>query len=159
MSGQRVEAFPAKGVDAEQRRLWPVIPQAATNALALQRRDIAATVAGNISKCTGHRKEDLEQIAMLDIIQAARRYSQERGSLWPYARTYVNGKISLPAGQEVLDQGAIELEGALCAGAEVDEAGFYCQEIPERLPEYQRRAVAGDCSKRVVAWGALKDVE
>lgn len=81
VSGQRVEAFPAKGVDAEQRRLWPVSPQAATNALALQRRDIAATVAGNISRCTGHRKEDLEQIAMLDITQAARRYSQERGSL------------------------------------------------------------------------------
>jgi len=27
---------------------------------------------------------------MLDIIQAARRYSPERGSLRPYARTYAN---------------------------------------------------------------------
>ena len=110
MSGQRVEAFPAKGVDAEQRRLWPVIPQAATNALALQRRDIAATVAGNIYRHTGHPKEDLEHIAMLDIIQAARRYSPERESFRPYARTYVNGEVGLT------NRDAGELEEATCAG-------------------------------------------
>jgi DNA-directed RNA polymerase specialized sigma subunit len=70
-----------------------VNPHAAANALALQHRDLAATVAGNISRRTGHPKEDLEQIAMLGIIQAARRYSPERGSFRPYARTYANGEV------------------------------------------------------------------
>ena len=81
-------AFPAK-----PRQHRPVNPHAAANALALQHRDIAKTVAGNISRRTGHPKEDLEQIAMLGIIQAARRYSPERGSFRPYARTYANGEV------------------------------------------------------------------
>ncbi|MCP9861000.1 MULTISPECIES: sigma-70 family RNA polymerase sigma factor [unclassified Cyanobium] len=85
---QLVIAFPAK-----PRRHRPVNPHAAANALALQHRDLAATVAGNISRRTGHPKEDLEQIAMLGIIQAARRYSPERGSFRPYARTYANGEV------------------------------------------------------------------
>jgi DNA-directed RNA polymerase specialized sigma subunit len=83
-----VIAFPAK-----PRRHRPVNPHAAANALALQHRDIAAIVAGNISRRTSHPKEDLEQIAMLGIIQAARRYSPERGSFRPYARTYANGEV------------------------------------------------------------------
>ena len=85
---QLVIAFPAK-----PRRHRPVNPHAAANALALQHRDIAKTVAANISRRTGHPKEDLEQIAMLGIIQAARRYSPERGSFRPYARTYANGEV------------------------------------------------------------------
>jgi DNA-directed RNA polymerase specialized sigma subunit len=76
------------GFSAKPRRHRPVNPHAAANALALQHRDIAATVAGNISRRTSHPKDNLEQIAMLGIIQAARRYSQKRGSFWPYARTY-----------------------------------------------------------------------
>ena len=87
-SVQLVIAFPAK-----PRRHRPVNPHAAANALALQHRDIAKTVAGNISRRTGHPKEDLEQIAMLGILQAARRYSPERGSFRPYARTYANGEV------------------------------------------------------------------
>jgi RNA polymerase sigma factor (sigma-70 family) len=83
-----VIAFPAK-----PRRHRPVNPHAAANALALQHRDIAKTVAGNISRRTGHPKEDLEQIAMLGILQAARRFSPERGSFRPYARTYANGEV------------------------------------------------------------------
>ncbi len=85
---QLVIAFPAK-----PRRHRPVNPHAAANALALQHRDIAKTVAGNISRRTGHPKEDLEQIAMLGILQAARRYSPDRGSFRPYARTYANGEV------------------------------------------------------------------
>ena len=85
---QLVIAFPAK-----PRRHRPVNPHAKANALALQHRDIAATVAGNISRRTGHPKEDLEQIAMLCILQAARRFSPERGSFRPYARTYANGEV------------------------------------------------------------------
>jgi hypothetical protein len=84
----RVVAYPPK-----PRRHRPVNPHAAANALALQHRDIAITVAGNISRRTGHPKEDLEQIAMLGIIQAARRYSPERGSFRPYAHTYANGEV------------------------------------------------------------------
>jgi len=85
---QLVITFPPK-----PRRHRPVNPHAAANALALQHRDIAMTVAGNISRRTGHPKEDLEQIAMLGILQAARRYSPERGSFRPYARTYANGEV------------------------------------------------------------------
>lgn len=85
---QLVIAFPAK-----PRRHRQVNPHAAANALALEHRDIAKTVAGNISRRTGHPKEDLEQIAMLGILQAARRYSPERGSFRPYARTYANGEV------------------------------------------------------------------
>ena len=85
---QLVIAFPAK-----PRRHRPVNPHAAANALALQHRDIAKTVACNISRRTGHPKEDLEQIAMLGILQAARMYSPERGSFRPYARTYANGEV------------------------------------------------------------------
>jgi len=83
----------AVATPARPRRHRPVNPHAAANALALQHRDIAATVAGNISRRTGHPREDLEQIAMLGILQAARRYSPERGSFRPYARTYANGEV------------------------------------------------------------------
>jgi hypothetical protein len=76
-----VIVFPAK-----PRRRLPVNPHAAANALALQLRVIAATVAGNTSRRTGHPKENLEQNAMLDIIQAARLYSPKLGSFRPCLR-------------------------------------------------------------------------
>jgi DNA-directed RNA polymerase specialized sigma subunit len=41
--------------------------------LALRHRDIARAVAANLSRRTGHAREDLEQIAMVGIILAARR--------------------------------------------------------------------------------------
>jgi len=146
---QLVIAFPAK-----PRRHRPVNPHAAANALALQHRDIAKTVAGNISRRTGHPKDDLEQIAMLGILQAARRYSPERGSFRPYARTYANGEvyhylrdkgflIKVPAswrelyarGQKMLRLGAAEAE------------------IPERLAVSSRRwrEIVEACGHRVVA--------
>jgi len=85
---QLVIAFPAK-----PPRHRPVNPHAAANSLALQHRDIAQTVAANIWRRTGHPRDDLEQIAMIGILQAARRYSPERGSFRPYARTYANGEV------------------------------------------------------------------
>lgn len=119
---QLVIAFPAK-----PRRHRPVNPHAAANSLALEHLDIAKTVAGNISRRTGHPKEDLEQIALLGIIQAARRYSPERGSFRPYARTYANGEVYHYLRDKGLpDQGAIFLEGAACPGAEVVEIGDSC---------------------------------
>ena len=68
-------------------------PHAAANELALQHRDIARAVAANLSRRTGHAREDLEQIAMVGIILAARRYVPERGNFRPFARRYANGEV------------------------------------------------------------------
>ena len=68
-------------------------PHAAANALALQHRDIARAVAANLSRRTGHAREDLEQIAMVGIILASRRYAPERGDFRPFARRYANGEV------------------------------------------------------------------
>ena len=68
-------------------------PHAAANELALQHRDIARAVAANLSRRTGHAREDLEQIAMVGIILAARRYVPERGPFRPFARRYANGEV------------------------------------------------------------------
>jgi hypothetical protein len=149
---QLVIAFPAK-----PRRHRPVNPHAAANTLALQHRDIAATVAGNISRRTGHPKEDLEQIAMLGIIQAARRYSSERGSFRPYARTYANGEvyhylrdkgflIKVPASwRELYARG----QKMLRLGTAVADLSAALGVKPERWNE-----ITAACSQRVVAWDA-----
>jgi hypothetical protein len=146
---QLVIAFPAK-----PRRHRPVNPHAAANALALQHRDIAATVAGNISRRTGHPKEDLEQIALLGIIQAARRYSPERGSFRPYARTYANGEVY----HYLRDKGFLikvpsswrELHAR---GQKLLRFGTAAAEVPGRLGVSAERwgEIVGACSQRVVA--------
>jgi RNA polymerase sigma factor (sigma-70 family) len=146
---QLVIAFPAK-----PRRHRPVNPHAAANALALQHSDIAKTVAGNISRRTGHPKEDLEQIAMLGILQAARRYSPERGSFRPYARTYANGEVY----HYLRDKGFLIKVPAswrelYARGQKLLRLGLEVGNVPERLgitPErWQEIAVA--CSQRVVS--------
>jgi DNA-directed RNA polymerase specialized sigma subunit len=81
-------AYPPK-----PQRHRPANPYTKANELAIRHRDIATKVAANISRRTGHPKEDLEQIAMIGIIQASRRYSPERGSFRPYARNYANGEV------------------------------------------------------------------
>jgi len=146
---QLVIAFPAK-----PRRHRPVNPHAAANALALQHRDIAKTVAGNISRRTGHPKEDLEQIAMLGIIQAARRYSPERGSFRPYARTYANGEVY----HYLRDKGFLIKVPAswrelYARGQKLLRLGIAATEVPERLGISTKRwrEIAGACSQRVVA--------
>lgn len=146
---QLVIAFPAK-----PRRHRPVNPHAAANALALQHCDIAATVAGNISRRTGHPKEDLEQIAMLGIIQAARRYSPERGSFRPYARTYANGEVY----HYLRDKGFLIKVPASwrelhARGQKLLRLGMAAGEVSEQLgvsAERWREIVVG-CSQRVVA--------
>jgi hypothetical protein len=146
---QLVIAFPAK-----PRRNRPINPHAAANALALQHRDIAKTVAGNISRRTGHPKDDLEQIAMLGIIQAARRYSPERGSFRPYARTYANGEVY----HYLRDKGFLIKVPAswrelYARGQKLLRLGTSGAEIPERLtvsPERWREIVEA-CGQRVVA--------
>ena len=145
---QLVIAFPAK-----PRRHRPVNPHSAANALALEYRDIAATVAGNISRRTGHPKEDLEQIAMLGIIQAARRYSPERGSFRPYARTYANGEVY----HYLRDKGFLIKVPASwrelhARGQKLLRLGTAVAEVPERLgvsPE-RWREISEACSIKVV---------
>jgi RNA polymerase sigma factor (sigma-70 family) len=137
------------------RRHRPINPYAAANALALQHRDIAMTVAGNISRRTGHPKEDLEQIAMLGILQAARRYSPERGSFRPYARTYANGEVY----HYLRDKGFLIKVPAswrelYARGQKLMRLGVLQAELPHRLgistERWQEIALA--CCQRVVAW-------
>ena len=146
----RVVAYPPK-----PRRHRPVNPHAAANALALQHRDIAATVAGNISRRTGHPKEDLEQVAMLGIIQAARRYSPGRGSFRPYARTYANGEvyhylrdkgflIKVPASWRELYARGQKLARL---GTASDDLSTALGVTPGRWEE-----ISAACCQRVVAW-------
>ena len=146
---QLVIAFPAK-----PRRHRPVNPHAAANALALEHRDIAATVAGNISRRTGHPKEDLEQIAMLGILQAARRFSPERGSFRPYARTYANGEVY----HYLRDKGFLIKVPAswrelYARGQKLMRLGTAAAEIPASLgvSSERWREIAVACSQRVVA--------
>ena len=146
---QLVIAFPAK-----PRRHRPVNPHASANALALQHRDIAATVASNISRRTGHPKEDLEQIAMLGIIQAARRFSPERGSFRPYARTYANGEVY----HYLRDKGFLIKVPAswreiYARGQKLIRLGTDAAEVPERLGlnAERWREIAIACSQKVVA--------
>jgi hypothetical protein len=146
---QLVIAFPAK-----PRRHRPINPHAAANALALQHRDIAKTVAGNISRRTGHPKEDMEQIAMLGILQAARRYSPERGSFRPYARTYANGEVY----HYLRDKGFLIKVPAswrelYARGQKLMRLGTAVAEVPERLGVSVDRwyEIVMGCSQRVVA--------
>jgi RNA polymerase sigma factor (sigma-70 family) len=151
---QLVIAFPAK-----PRRHRPINPHAAANALALQHRDIAKTVAGNISRRTGHPKDDLEQIAMLGILQAARRYSPERGSFRPYARTYANGEVY----HYLRDKGFLIKVPAswrelYARGQKLLRLGTAVAEVPGRLSvSVERwREIAIACDQRVLSCDALK---
>jgi len=137
-----------------------VNPHAAANALALEHLDIAKTVAANISRRTGHPREDLEQIAMLGILQAARRYAPERGSFRPFARTYANGEvyhylrdkgflIKVPASwRELHARGQKLLRLGICVG-----------EVPKRLGVSTERwgEIMLACTQRVVTMEAEKD--
>jgi len=146
---QLVIAFPPK-----PRRHRPVNPHAAANALALQHRDIARTVAGNISRRTGHPNEDLEQIAMLGILQAARRYSPERGAFRPFARTYANGEVF----HFLRDKGFLIKVPASwreihARGQKLLRLGTPAVDLPERLGVSNERwgDIVMACCQRVVA--------
>ncbi len=135
----------------------PVNPHAAANALPLQHRDIAESVAGNFSRRTGHPKEHIEQIAMLGILQAARRYSPERGSFRPYAHTYANGEVY----HYLRDKGFLIKVPASwrelhAQGQKLLRLGTASEEIPERLGVAPQRwqEIAWACSLRVLAFDA-----
>jgi len=153
---QMVIAFPAK-----PRRHRPINPHAAANALALQHRDIAKTVAGNISRRTGHPKDDLEQIAMLGIIQAARRYSSERGSFRPYARTYANGEVY----HYLRDKGFLIKVPAswrelYARGLKLIRLGVEIAEVPGRLSVSMERwgEITEACGQKVVTMHVEKNL-
>ena len=146
---------------ARPRRHRPVNPHAAANALALQHQDIAERVAANISRRTGHPREDLHQIAMLGILQAARRYSPERGCFRPFARTYANGEvyhflrdkgflIKVPASGRELH----------ARGLKLMRLGVEAAEVPGRLGVNAERwrEIVKACSQRVVAWEAPEGI-
>ena len=142
---------------ARPRRHRPVNPHAAANALALQHQDIAERVAANIARRTGHPREDLHQIAMLGILQAARRYSPERGSFRPYARTYANGEVY----HYLRDKGFLIKVPASwrelhARGQKLLRLGTVASEVPERLgiSAERWREIVGACSQRVVAFEA-----
>jgi DNA-directed RNA polymerase specialized sigma subunit len=146
----RVVAYPPK-----PRRHRPVNPHAAANALALQHRDLASTVAANISRRTGHPKEDLEQIAMLGIIQASRRYSPERGLFRPYARTYANGEVY----HYLRDKGFLIKVPAswrelYARGQKLIRLGAPAEEIPMLLAIDKEKwmSIASACSQVVISW-------
>ena len=152
---QLVLAYPSR-----PRRHRPINPHASANALALQHRDIAQTVAANISRRTGHPREDLEQIAMLGILQAARRYSPERGDFRPYARTYANGEVY----HYLRDKGFLIKVPASwrelhARGQKLLRLGTPAAEIPERLGISASRwgEIALACSQRVVAMELAED--
>ena len=146
----RVVAYPAK-----PRRHRPVNPYAAANALAMQHRDIAITVAANISRRTGHPKEDLEQIAMLGIIQASRRYSSKRGTFRAYARNYANGEVY----HFLRDKGFLikvppswrELHAR---GRKLLRLGMLSADLPSALGIARERweEITAACSQQVVTW-------
>jgi len=68
-------------------------PHGAANALALRHQVIGQAVAANLARRKGHPRVDMEQIAMVGIILAARRYTPERGGFRPFARRYANGEV------------------------------------------------------------------
>ncbi len=147
---QLVLAFPAK-----PRRQRPVHPHAAANALALEHHDIAKTVAANISRRTGHPRDDLEQIAMLGILQAARRYSSQRGPFRAFARTYANGEVY----HYLRDKGFLIKVPASwrelhARGQKLLRQGVAAAELPGRLEITAQRwsEIVLACCQRVVAW-------
>ena len=150
-------AFPAR-----VRRHRPVHPHAAANALALQHRDIATTVAANIARRTGHPREDLEQIAMLGILQAARRYSPDRGAFRPFARTYANGEVY----HYLRDKGFLIKVPASwrelhARGQKLLRRGTTPTELPQRLGISAERwgEIVVACSQRVVAYESSVDFD
>lgn len=147
---QLVIAYPHR-----TRRHRQANPHAAANALALEHRDIAQTVAANISRRTGHPRDDLEQIAMIGILQAARRFSPERGSFRPYARTYANGEVY----HYLRDKGFLIKVPASwrelhARGQKLLRLGTPASELPERFGVSRERwgEIVLACSQRVVAF-------
>lgn len=91
---------------------------------------------------------------MLGIIQAARRYSPERGSFRPYARTYANGEVY----HYLYDKGFLIKVPAswrelYARGQKLLRLGTAAAEVPEQLGVNAERwlDIVVACSQRGVA--------
>jgi len=91
---------------------------------------------------------------MLGILQAARRFSPERGSFRPYARTYANGEVY----HYLRDKGFLIKVPASwrelhARGLKLMRLGMAAAEVPERLgvSSERWREIVEACGQRVVA--------
>jgi DNA-directed RNA polymerase specialized sigma subunit len=92
---------------------------------------------------------------MLGILQAARRYSPQRGSFRPYARTYANGEVY----HYLRDKGFLIKVPAswrelYARGQKLMRLGMPTADIAERLAVSAERwrEIVEACGQRVVAW-------
>jgi len=92
-------------------------------------------------------------IAMLGILQAARRFSPERGSFRPYARPYANGEVD----HYLRDQGFLIKVPASwrelhARGQKWLRLGTAVDQVPRRLGVSAKwwREIVEACSQRVV---------
>jgi RNA polymerase sigma factor (sigma-70 family) len=122
--------------------------------LALEHQDIARKVAANLARRTGHPREDLEQIAMVGVLLAARRYAPERGSFRAYARTYANGEVF----HYLRDQGFLIKVPAswrelYARGRKLQSAGVSAAAVPAQLGLCERRwkEIVAACEVGVVS--------
>jgi len=90
---------------------------------------------------------------MMGILQAARRFSPERGTFRPYARTYANGEVY----HYLRDKGFLIKVPAswrelYARGQKLLRLGVEIAEIPERLNVTTKRwrEIMEACSQRVV---------
>lgn len=148
----------AGGPPARSHR--PANPHAAANALALEHQDIARKVAANLARRTGHARKDLEQIAMVGVLLAARRYAPERGSFRAYARTYANGEVF----HYLRDQGFLIKVPAswrelYARGRKLQSAGVSAAAVPAQLGLCERRwkEIVAACEVVVVPLSLMED--
>lgn len=94
-------------------------------------------MAANLSRRTGHPREDLDQIAMVGIILAARRYVPERGFL-----------IKVPPSWRELHARGKKFQGA----------GLPSEVVVQRLRVEERRweEIVRACSVGVVPLGPIE---
>ena len=95
-----------------------------------------------------------------EIIQAARRFSPERGSFRPYARTYANGEVY----HYLRDKGFLIKVPASwrelhARGLKLMRMGVEAAEVPGRLgvSEERWREIVQACDQRVVAFEVRED--
>ena len=97
-------------------------------------------------------------LLMLGILQAARRYSPERGSFRPYARTYANGEVY----HYLRDKGFLIKVPAswrelYARGLKLMRLGVEAAEVPGRLGITPNKwnLIKESCGQRVVSLNEL----
>jgi hypothetical protein len=157
--GSKASRAHAVATPARPRRHRSVNPLAAANALALQHQVIAERVAANIARRTGHPRRICIRSECSASCRLTRRYSPERGSFRPYARTYANGEVY----HYLRDKGFLIKVPASwrelhARGQKLLRLGTAAAEVPERLGvSVERwREIGVACGQRVVAMEAVE---